>query len=90
MVGAGASELGGQGGHLPTHILVKTVLNFIFCPPTFDQIPLIFIPCPPTIHKLLTPLLLSATPKLRSAKGVPLILLRLSGNRSGTQYFADL
>ena len=34
--------------------------------------------------------LLSATPKLRSAKGVPLILLRLSGNRSGTQYFADL
>ena len=34
--------------------------------------------------------LLSATPKLRSAKGVPLILLRLSGNRSGTQYFVDL
>ena len=33
--------------------------------------------------------LLSATPKLRSAKGVPLILLRLSGNRSGTQYFSD-
>ena len=34
--------------------------------------------------------LVSATPELRSAKRVPLILLRLSGNRSGTQYFADL
>ena len=34
--------------------------------------------------------LLIGTPKLRSAEGVPIIFLLLSGSRSGTQYFADL
>ena len=33
--------------------------------------------------------LLIGTPKLRSAEGVPIISLLLSGSRSGTQYFAD-
>ena len=34
--------------------------------------------------------LLIGTPKLRIAKGVPIVFLLLSGSRSGTQYFADL
>ena len=34
--------------------------------------------------------LLIGTPKLRSAEGVPIILLLLSCSRSGTQYSADL
>ena len=34
--------------------------------------------------------LLIGTPKLRSAEGVPIIFLLLSGSRSGTQYIADL
>ena len=34
--------------------------------------------------------LLIGTPKLRSAEGVAIIFLLLSGSRSATQYFADL
>ena len=34
--------------------------------------------------------LLIGTPKLRSAEGVPIIFLLLSGSRSGTQYFTIL
>ena len=34
--------------------------------------------------------LLIGTPKLRSAKGVPIIFSLLSGSKSGTQYFAIL
>ena len=34
--------------------------------------------------------LLIGTPKLRSAEGVPIIFLLLSGSKSGTQCFADL
>ena len=33
--------------------------------------------------------LLIGTPKLRSAEGVLIMFLLLSGSRSGTQYFAD-
>ena len=33
---------------------------------------------------------LFGTSKLKSAEGVPIIFLLLSGRRSGTQYFADL
>ena len=31
----GASELGGQGGQLPTHFLAESILSFSLCPPTF-------------------------------------------------------
>ena len=37
---SGASELGGQGGRLPTHFLAEAILSLSPCPPTFGQTPI--------------------------------------------------
>ena len=54
---AGASELGGQGGHVPTHFFAWSLLKRDVCPPTFYYQWNNFWSCPPTLRKLPTPLM---------------------------------
>ena len=54
---SGALELGGQGGHMPTHFFAWPLLKKDVCPPTFYCNYNDFWSCQPTLRKLPMPLL---------------------------------